>query len=173
MNNCVEIEKMNFTFPEFAVSGLLRFVFRGNIMRAVTSLIIALVSLHLSASAVTADEVVKTICEAGKWSGASITVKDGERIVVNDNVDLPKTSYFIDPSQDVATVLTSGKSMEARVLHRYFGHLAYTIVSYVYGGVNYTDTIYENGFVIIQYSKMSLLGQPYASTVSNQCSVSN
>lgn len=137
---------------------------------AVTLITSLLFSISLIAKASPSQEVV---CAAGKWSGTSINVKDGVSSTTTDSMELPKTTYIIDPYEEQAIVLTSGKEVSAKILNRYNGSLSYTVVSYVFGGVSYTDTIYQNGFVFVQYAKMSLWGEPYASTVSQQCIVLN
>lgn len=126
---------------------------------------------HISALDASATPSFEVSCDAGKWNGVSIFLKDGDQNAINDSMELPKTEYSIDPYDDVATIYTSGKTVNAKILNRYDGSLSYTVVSYVFGGVNYTDTIYETGYVIVQSTKMSLWGEPYASTVSKQCSV--
>lgn len=140
-------------------------------MHKITVVLMSLVFFQISSMTVSAAPSFEVVCSAGKWSGVSLFLKGGERTLDNDSLELPETTYSIDPYEDVATIYTAGKTINAKILNRYDGSLSYTVISYVFGGVNYTDTVYQSGYVIVQYSKMSLWTEPYASTVSKQCSV--
>lgn len=138
-------------------------------MHKFASVLFGIASLHIAVSAASASPSFEVTCSAGKWSGVSLYLKEGKRTVKNDSMELPETTYSIDPYENIATIYTAGKTVNAKVLNRYDGSLSYTVVSYVFGGVNYTDTVYETGFVIVQYAKMSMWGEPYSSTVTQQC----
>lgn len=138
-------------------------------MHKFAAVIFSFAFFHIAVNTANASPSLEVTCSAGKWSGVSLYLKEGKRTVENDSMELPETTYSIDPYEDIATIYTAGKTVNAKVLNRYDGSLSYSVVSYVFGGVNYTDTVYENGFVIVQYAKMSLWGEPYSSTVTQQC----
>lgn len=138
-------------------------------MHKVVAVLFSLAFLHIAVNIASASPSFEVTCDAGKWNGVSLYLKDGKRTVENDSMELPETTYSIDPYEDIAIIYTAGKTVNAKVLNRYEGSLSYSVVSYVFGGVNYTDTVYETGFVIVQYAKMSMWGEPYSSTVTLQC----
>lgn len=138
-------------------------------MRTVFALLVSLFAMFgtLSSSQAKAPSVV--VCEADKWQGSTVSFDwDRELSVGADSVNLPRTIYELSHDYKTAYVYDGKKKTAALVVNTY---RKYVVLSYVYGGVHYTDTLYDSGFVFSQLSKTSLALQPLATIFYKQCEV--
>lgn len=125
--------------------------------------------LALLASLTTTTAMALTVeCDGGTWVGTS-TYFESENTQPNpDRVTLPQYRYEIETGSSEAIRYTGKSAFKMQMLHSY---RSYVVLSAVEGGVLYTDTVFDNGFVISQYTKY-MMGFPVASTFQKQCSVS-
>jgi len=105
-------------------------------------------------------------CDPGRWSGATLASENGNFAFSEDGVTLPLTVYVLDMKNMTASMSDGKNHTVATIVHTY---PIYTVVSYIYGNVHYTDTLYADGIVFSQLTK-NFLG-PRASTFYRQCVV--
>lgn len=108
-------------------------------------------------------------CERGRWDGYFIELDPGSGILKASKDKLGQTGILYEFTEDptVAFITTDkGRSRIAITSDRY----AHRTVSYKYGNDYITDTIYNDGYVIQQYTR-SLVDLPVAYTFQKKCSV--
>ena len=131
-------------------------------------LAVALLALLDVANAVEFKQPRIVLCEAGRWFGVSVFYADGIPETTEDSVGLPGILYRID-YETMSSVIDDGKEETvATVVHTYS---TYATLSYVYGGVHYTDTLYSDGTVVSQLAKASVRHSPAASLFHKHCRV--
>lgn len=140
---------------------------RGGVMNKITMLTLATYLATFPFFAYSAAPAVVE-CDAGRWAGVSMhAFGDSAMKPEPDGVELPYTIYTIDHSSGSATMFDGTRQTNARVVHSYGN---YVVISYVFGNVHYTDTLYLNGMVVSQLAK-TILFEPATSTFYKTCSV--
>ena len=129
--------------------------------------LVCLVAMTLPQLAVAAPPT-KVFCEGGQWQGVGFYVRDGKVEATEDSVGLPDTLYSVSLDSGAAVMSASQRDTAARVVNIYH---SYVTLSYVYGGVHYTDTLYSNGLVISQNAKVTIVGTPAGVTFYQICRV--
>lgn len=107
-------------------------------------------------------------CDGGTWSGVSIYFADGDPSVTDETIRLPYTIYEIKLSVDIAKITTKDKSTMAKVVNR---RSNFVVISYLYRGVHFTDTLVDTGDVITQYATMAMSTVASVVTFHRQCKI--
>lgn len=107
-------------------------------------------------------------CDGGTWNGVSIYFADGDPSVADETVRLPDTIYEVKLSLDIAKITTKDSSTMAKVTNR---RSNFVVISYLYRGVHYTDTLLDTGDVITQYTAMAMSTVASVVTFHRQCKI--
>lgn len=107
-------------------------------------------------------------CDSGTWGGVSVYFADGDPSVTDETIGLPDMVYEIKLSVNIAKITTRDKSTMAKVVNR---RRNFVVISYLYGGVHYTDTLLDTGDVITQYTTMAMSTVASVVTFHRQCKI--
>ncbi|BBD37531.1 hypothetical protein Amn_24110 [Aminobacter sp. Y103A] len=130
--------------------------------------LVLLLAIFVSTTFAAAKAPQKVYCESGKWPGTSIFFKNSTPEITDDSVSLPDTLYIVSPDKGSATMTADNIETPASITNT---HYSLVSVSYTYRGVYYTDTLYDDGMVISQLARISLLSEPLASTFYKRCKI--
>lgn len=154
---------MNIHFKYFTTKYISKIIF-----------IIFIISIVCFNSANSSDHSSIIFCDPGSWNGNSLSIENGVVENSENRFTLKSALYVISRDQKkVINYFYDGKPIKFSNMH-YFENFEnstryYFVISYVYGNVLNTDTIFSDGQVFTQYSKLSIGIIPSADSFGKQC----
>jgi hypothetical protein len=110
-------------------------------------------------------------CESSRWDGSSVDIEEDVVDISENGIFLKSVLYeYSRNEKKVIKISYDGNSLKFYNMH-YFENSTryYFVVAYEYGGVLTMDTIFSDGQVFSQYSKLSIGIFPTADTFAKKC----